>query len=251
MARISLVSLNIERKKNLERVIPFLRERKPDVVCLQEVCGSDISDLASAIGAHGSFYVPVTSQHELTGEINEHGICILSTFPMPKKEAKYYVGNASHLPVSDEKKPETYTSGQNRMVALANVETPDGTFRIGTTHFTWTPKGEANDLQRRDIKALLSILEAEKEFVLSGDFNAPRGGEIFSEIANRYKDNIPVEYKTSLDLVLHRAAKERLHEIENKMVDGLFTTPEYVASEVSLVSGVSDHQAVVADIRKA
>lgn len=34
------------------------------------------------------------------------------------------------------------------------------------------------------------------------------------------------------------------------MVDGLFTTSDYKASNVRLVDGVSDHMAIVADIYK-
>ena len=34
------------------------------------------------------------------------------------------------------------------------------------------------------------------------------------------------------------------------MVDGLFTTPKYIASNVKLEPGVSDHMAIVANIEK-
>ena len=250
MASITLVSLNVERKKNSERVVAFLGERAPDVACLQEACDTDISLFMKAFGARESHYVPMTVQYELTGEMNEHGLCILSRFPMSNKSTRYYFGDSAHLPVSNERIPETFASGQNRMLALCDVETPDATYRVGTTHFTWTPKGEVDDVQRKDIAVLLTFLRSEKEFILCGDFNAPRGGEIFSELAKRYKDNIPPGYKTSLDLELHRAAKDRRHEIENKMVDGLFTTPGYVASDVKLVDGVSDHCAIVANLER-
>ena len=81
-------------------------------------------------------------------------------------------------------------------------------------------------------------------FVLAGDFNAPRGGEIFSHIAERYTDNIPPHYTTSIDGTLHRAGPIPF------MVDGLFTTPSYRAKGVHLEFGVSDHAAVAATIEK-
>jgi hypothetical protein len=80
---------------------------------------------------------------------------------------------------------------------------------------------------------------------LFGDFNAPRGKEIFSIFTEKLKDNIPLNYETSLDENLHRAGKLTY------MVDGCFTTPEYVASDVELRFGVSDHAAVLATITKA
>jgi hypothetical protein len=97
----------------------------------------------------------------------------------------------------------------------------------------------------------MQILGTMGEFVLGGDFNAPRGGEMFSVLSSAYTDNIPLQYKTSLDLTLHRAARERGPQLGDKMVDGLFSTPAYSVSDVRLVDGVSDHMAVVATISKS
>ena len=84
----------------------------------------------------------------------------------------------------------------------------------------------------------------QSSFVLTGDFNAPRGGEIFAELASRYKDNIPNHYQSSLDPDLHRVKNLKL------MVDGLFSTPDYNLGEVRLINGVSDHLAVAAKVSK-
>ena len=123
-------------------------------------------------------------------------------------------------------------------------------FTVCTTHFTWSEEGKATEEQRADMRALLALLEAKKEFVLCGDFNAPRGGEIFEMLSSRYTDNVPPQYKTSIDVNIHRAGRQRPHELADKMVDGLFTTPEYRCTSVELVNGVSDHMAVVAEIAK-
>jgi endonuclease/exonuclease/phosphatase family metal-dependent hydrolase len=125
-------------------------------------------------------------------------------------------------------------------------------YTIATTHFTWSPKGEANDDQRRDQAALFAILDSLGEFAFAGDFNAPRGKETFSKFAERYQDNIPPHYETSIDVTLH---KTRNNPVENArvgkyMVDGLFTTPQYQASNVRLEFGISDHAAIIATIEK-
>ena len=83
---------------------------------------------------------------------------------------------------------------------------------------------------------------------MCGDFNAPRGGEIFSALATRWHDNIPGTYHTSLDLSLHKAGKVDGERLATLMVDGLFTTPGYRTSRVELVPGVSDHCAIVAEV---
>jgi endonuclease/exonuclease/phosphatase family metal-dependent hydrolase len=122
------------------------------------------------------------------------------------------------------------------------IEKEGETFRVATTHFTWTPDGSADDYQRADVKKLLAILGGMGEFVLTGDFNAPRGGEIFGTLAEKYKDNVPSHYTTSIDGALHRAGPLEL------MVDGIFSTPGYAVSDVELVAGVSDHKAIVATV---
>src|SRR4051812_8330811 len=55
MAEISVVSLNIERSKHLELVIPFLVEKKPDVVALQEVMERDVTLFEQALGIKSVF----------------------------------------------------------------------------------------------------------------------------------------------------------------------------------------------------
>ena len=57
-------------------------------------------------------------------------------------------------------------------------------------------------------------------------------------------------YDLGPDLTLHRVGDTKPHELEDKMVDGLFTTPEYIAPDVKLVYGVSDHAAIVAALSK-
>ena len=67
---------------------------------------------------------------------------------------------------------------------------------------------------------------------------------MFARIAKKYKDNIPPHYVTSLDRKLHRAGHLEL------MVDGLFSTSEYLLDHVELRSGVSDHCAIIAELSR-
>ena len=120
-----------------------------------------------------------------------------------------------------------------------------------TTNFTWSEHGQPDRYQRQDVRALLDTVLPLGDIVLCGDFNAPRGGEIFSFLAERLKDNIPRRYKTSLDIALHRAGKERPEELADKMVDGFFTSHGYRASGVRLERGVSDHCAIVGTVHMA
>jgi len=246
-ASLKLISLNIERSKHLDVVLPFLKEQQADVVCLQEVMERDLSTLADAAGTLAQF-VPMTlhSQEMPPGMM---GVGIFSRLPVRASDVRYYGGDPAHLPELDQRDMTTWNN-KNFPLASCEIIKNDTVFKVATTHFRWTPDGEPDDDQRQGIVRLLGLLATTGEFVLTGDFNAPRGGEIFSMLAGKYTDNVPPKYVTSLDIQLHRAGKTKPHELATKMVDGIFSTPTYVISDVELISGVSDHCAIVAAVSK-
>jgi len=244
---IKLVSVNIEMDKHLDRVHAFLEREKPDVICLQEVFEPDLTEFGKNLGMEVVF-----GQMNLMGRGNQmeapyipFGIGMLSSLPMGDVQRSYYQG--------DKESAKKYVfNGDARedchLFLHAHIQKGNTNFTIGTTHFVWTPDGQTSELQRQDLKKLLAILENIPEMVFGGDFNAPRGGEIFDTIAKHYKDNIPQQYTTSIDANLHRLG-DKLRGAP-LMVDGLFTTPHYKAQNVRLESGVSDHCALTAEISR-
>ena len=246
---MKLVSVNIERAKHLERVIPFIEAEAPDVLCLQEVLEEDLPRFTRVLGGRAAF----ASMTMLPGMSTPTGIAIVSRHPF-EHEITYYRGEAGAVPRFDDTNAETKYGTEHAMLMSADIVT-DRSYRIATTHFTWTPDGRPDDHQRRDLAVLMPILESKGELAFCADFNAPRGGEIFSALAARWRDNIPSGYDWSLDLSLHRIGERMKDEAQKAghrgfMVDGLFTTPSYVASDVKLVPGVSDHMAIVATISR-
>ncbi len=245
---IKLISLNIEGHKHLERVVQFLKSEQPDVICLQEVIEPDFEFIRAAVGPEGVFaplvLMPLGGPYVENAEKFPWGVLLLSRLPLLETRTMLYAENSKALQEYD---PVTKDQARfNRLLLVGAIEHEGQRFTIATTHLTWTPDGNPDTLQRRDTEAMLRVLGTMPEFVLCGDFNAPRGGEIFAAIAARYKDNIPPHYTSSLDPELHRTKGS----IE-RMVDGLFTTPHYVAEDVSLQCGVSDHCAMVARIQRA
>ena len=249
MAAIKLVSLNVEKSRHIDRGQSFLREVQPDVFCVQELYESAIPQIAATLSGAEYLYEPMTKRmREEPPEIQ--GIAIFSRLAIQKHDIRYYKGTRDAVPDSIQSDPSTY-GNTNRVVITCDVEKGGMMYRIATNHFAWTPDGKPDDVQREEIHLLLDILRDLDEFVLAGDFNAPRGGEIFGMLAARYRDNVPLRYKTSLDLSLHRAGKSRPQELLNKMVDGIFSTPRYDVRDVELLSGISDHCAIVANVSRA
>jgi endonuclease/exonuclease/phosphatase family metal-dependent hydrolase len=240
---LRLISLNVEGSKHLPLVASFLKEERADIVCLQEAIESDLPALIGASGASEHMFVPMM-RRTIGERVVVQGIAILSRLALTDAHFFSYGGDGDGTNMFDNTDAASKHATQRYVCAVATIQAGGKLFRIATTHFVWTPDGSATDeYQRRDIETFLALLQKEGEVVVCGDFNANRGGEIFSKIAQRYKDTIPPHYTTSIDGSLHRAGPLPY------MVDGLFTTPLYTAADVTLRPGVSDHCAIVAVIR--
>lgn len=236
---IRFASINIQGDKNLEEVVSFLKNFKPDVVCFQELIESRKEFFEKILGMKG-YFLPMSRDNRLNLDVF-FGIGLYSNFPMNNIHSEYYYGGSGNVPVfilGDEK---SVWRGFIRATVLKDGKS----FTVATTHFTRTPDGSTSEKQREDLKKLFELFESVPELILCGDFNAPRGGEIFTALAEKYKDNIPPQYLSSLDSNLHKLKNSKL-----LMVDGLFTTPDYIVTEVKLSEGVSDHMAVTALISK-
>lgn len=242
-ARLNLIQLNVEMNRHLEPITAFLGTRKPDVACLQEVALSSVPLLEKTLGA-SCFFVPMGRFRE-RGMEEIIGTGILSRHPVRKSFMQYYVG--SGLP--DAFFDGSMDSGMQRKtksnaLSWCEVEKDGHAFRIATTHLPWTANGQPDEFQHADIRNLIRLLDAQGEFVLCGDFNAPRGGEAFGLLAERFTDNIPSAFTSSLDKNLHRAGHLKL------MVDGIFSTKGYRISDVERVCGISDHCAFTGAVEK-
>lgn len=239
---IKLISLNIEGDRHLPQIIEFMKREKADVVCLQEVFENSLKKYKEILGMEGVFLPRTKVDQEriwAKRERGEIGTSILSSIKLNKSGYIYYFGNRKEIKTFDISKINETTYG---VLVWAALEKEDVEYVVVTTQFTWSPDGEVTDVQREDMRNLLKALDDLGEFVLCGDFNAPRGGEIWNELARRYKDNIPMEIETTIDPNLHRNGALQL------VVDGLFSAPKYKISDVRVVCGVSDHQAIVANI---
>lgn len=256
---LNLISVNIEGKRHLDKIERLLEQVRPDVVCMQEVFVDDVSRLSDALaramdGTVTAQFTPIvfktsdgldkTADEIATGthELIEFGNLIMTVLPATGLQEQYYYGDRAHLRV--------HRSGVLTDIALVLsslvLEKDGATFQVATTHFCKNHEGSVtSDFQREQVVGLLQSLEQLGNFIVCGDFNAPRGGEIFTMLAERYTDNIDASYTSSIDPDLHRAGHLPY------MVDGLFTTPEYVVTHMHFETGVSDHYAIVATIERA
>lgn len=243
-ASIKLLQCNIEGSKHLERLVPFLKAQSAEVVCLQEAFEVDVNLLSQELGM-SAYFVPLLDAQAPNSFTCDPkglwGLAILTNLPVMAKQHQYYVGSSNVIPPIDEQNHNCL----NRAVAWVDVVKQGVTYRMATTHFTWSPAGSFIQLQAENLVALTHILQTDlKEFVLCGDFNAPRGGEVYHRLTSWLTDYIPPHITTSIDKKWHRAGDLQL------MVDYVFATGNYQASQVTLHDNVSDHMAVTALISK-
>lgn len=242
---MKFISCNIEGNKHFARLAPFFAANQPDVVCLQEVFERDLPELCAMTALPNFIFAPqaIVSQENIhLPARGAWGVAILAR-EFVSQQTDYYVGDAQIIPEFFANKDP---NSMNRVLLSAKVRIDGDLFTLATTHFTWSGMGAVSDEQKRVYVRFCSLLEQFDELILCGDLNTPRGGEIFDDLAKKYRDNIPAEIETSIDRNLHKSGNDiRL------MVDALFTSPQYMASQVAVVPNTSDHMAVVGEVEIA
>lgn len=242
---LTLVSLNVERCRHEAYQVPWLKEAAPDILCLQEMLASRVPRYVQELGMRSYHFVPMSRRVSPAGVASDDpdGLCIMS-----KSSSAFSVrclhGSLDDIPLHY---PEDQTTNIYALL-FAEGNHKGMPYRIVTTHLPKSRVGsETTEFQRHLRDKLLDATACYDDLILCGDFNAPRGYEIFESIAKRYRDNIPAQYTTSIDNDLHHAGNKNLQLV----VDVLFTTPHYTADNVEYVCGLSDHCALRAQIAQA
>ena len=245
---MKLISSNIEGSKHLDRILPFIIKESPDVLCLQEVFKMDLHHFEKL--GYKCHFLPLTIFMR-DGESREHGIALCSKTEITNSDSMYYLDFETTLPTHDPKNiPETVHYG----LLHGNIMCGDDTFLCATTHFTWTAHGSRPSLaQTESLTRLFNYTDALKSHVLCGDFNIPRHESVlYTQLAEHYSDNVPLQYTSSLDKNIHHLGKDSEKDFlfSSFMVDYVFTKPPYKATDVRLEFGLSDHAAIVATISR-
>jgi exonuclease III len=245
---MKIISLNIQSDIHHHLALPFLKNEDKDVVCIQEIFEDDLEMYEKELGMKSFFKPMCYLESFVKGDGKEHilGLAIFTNHEAVY-DFEYIIGKEDEIPYFE--KPENSLIERNKiniLVMWTDIKIGNESYKISTSHFTWTPEGISTEYQKEDARKLIKILDTKlREFVLTGDLNAPRGNETFSMLAERYTDNIPLSYDTSLDPELHRTKGS-----VKRMVDGLFSTKEYKVTNTELREGVSDHKAIIANIEK-
>lgn len=228
--------MNIEGDKHLAEVVGLIERERPEVVCLQEVFEKDFKTFLDKFKMRGMFTPTVFIDEPGKPRFRKRGvfgIAMMGKLPGKFGSDYYFKRRPKELP-----KYRGKPNAVNRALVWQEIDKGP---TVASTHFTWSKGGKATEKQRKELKGLIKLLVNKvRPDVLCGDFNAPRGGEIWGRLAKKFVDNIPPAVRTTLNPKLHYANGVEL------VVDGFFTAPEskYRVKSIKLIGGVSDHLAI-------
>lgn len=235
---LKLLTLNIENDRHLARVHAAIAEHRPDIVCLQEAFESDCAYLASSGDYNVKYAVSGRWSNEPCPERN-WGVAVLSRVPVLRQTISYYADDPRIRVLREPNDPR-------RVLVVTELEHRGQPYRIITTHFTWTPDGEINDQQKADFPRMKQLLSHYPDYVLCGDFNAPRGGEMFSRLVDELGvvDHLPANVRSTLDPQFHSLVGVEL------VVDTVFSTKQYRVTGIRVLEGISDHKGILALVER-
>jgi endonuclease/exonuclease/phosphatase family metal-dependent hydrolase len=233
--KFKIINLNIEGDIHVDKVISFFKNEDPDILLMQEVNLLDVKQLSLETGLQYANYIPMGIN--VSGKNSVQGCLILS---------KYIFIDSGYYTLYEMKEGDQDFYGQftkNFHMLYIKLLINEELITFYTTHLPWAPNGDSSKIQNVCVDSIIYLLKDKNKFILTGDFNSPRGRGNFSRLSNSMKDNIPSDVNTTLDLNLHRAAPLYL------VVDGLFTSHDIGDFQsVKVMDGVSDHMAIVAEI---
>jgi len=175
MRLMKIATFNINNiNKRLSVLLRWLREEKPDVVCLQELKATDRDFPVAAIEKAG--YAAVWR-----GEKSWNGVAILASGAEP-------VVTRTELPGDGDDKQSRYIEAAVRGVLIASLYAPNGNPQPG-------PKFDYKlAWMRRLAKHARALYAADVPVVLAGDFNVvPTDFDIYRSKTNSYADNALVQ----------------------------------------------------------
>ena len=221
---MTIFTLNLWRqyewKARKPKIVQFLQQNLPDVICLQEVqiCPNGLSQaeelqkLLPEYGfcIHSTIYPKTTEKGQLLEIPKQHGMAILSKYPITNS-LTYFV-----LMQDEEKEP--------RSVLLFDVLKNDKIYKFVNVHL-----GNRTNWAIPQLANLLEFLEIRQEQrILAGDFNLFE----LSKFANYYSSFNYQNYISHKDWTL----------------DYVLLPSDYNFKNLQLVENLSDHSGLLIEI---
>jgi hypothetical protein len=226
-----------------------VRQLDVHVLLVQEVLEHHIPAMRRRLGMSYVFFAPMHhADQPPSRQRNRLGLAIFSRLPFGLEP-----GSLRQIPYAhfnkdnpDDWNSFDYAGRPLDAVYQEAVVTWDGQpYRLGNTHFTWSPGGVYSAKQRAALRNLVRIIGPGRPVVWGADTNMPRGSsDGWNVLKSYWTDNIPAHITNSLDPVYHPVC---FRDGRTFMLDGLFSH-RYQVTNVQLHGGVSSHQLITAAV---
>lgn len=181
---MKILTWNVWYKEDPKNVLELLKNTEWDVCCLQEIMKGfhpEIEDVAEylkeSLGVEG--YLAVAQGRSEKGW--SQGNLILSRLPI-KDTFSYFIQDQSD-------DPEPSFSDEGRVIAGIEL---DNSFKILTTHMSYTPRFEETNKKNAESERLIEYLAGlEQPFVFCGDLNAVPTSNLIQSLSQSYKNLSP------------------------------------------------------------
>lgn len=240
---ISVLQWNVLFQEDIRNIVAFLKELRPDVICLQELTVGyekqsiqNTPDFLVQELGYGHFYQTVPIETTSGSKLNfANGI--FSRFPLT---SKYYTWI---------NKPDTgggYGDEYRAYVEVTlNVEGQPVT--IGTTHMSYTHRFQETESKNKEADMLAQELQRHQDrFIFTGDLNALPGSYTLNQVGGVLNHVGPdFDQKT---WATKPFSYQGFEESElNWRLDYIFATPDLkVESAKILTTQFSDHLPILA-----
>ncbi len=195
---MKIIQLNIWQGKLGAQIIDFLKNEKPDFVCMQEVNDlngrsgyklfATLEEIRKDSGFREGFMSPAYSSRYMEREMR-YGNAILSSLPFKSKKTVFTRGEYSrHYDIEDR-------DGNDRNLQIVTVEVGGRTLNILNHHGYWIYGTKAgNDETLRQMKIIAAeIRKLKGPVIMCGDFNLAPDSESLG-IINQELTNLSVKH---------------------------------------------------------
>ena len=222
-----IITLNLAGRKNFDArfdtIVRFFNKEKADIVCLQEVTFDGKESLAHAINMkldlpYDSIQADLAEEYERENKKLTDGLAILARDTIRHAE----IITLTKVPEDENGRPDFHKR-------IAQIIKLDDKTTIANTHLA------SNNNSHLQFTELLNLIP--ERCILTGDFNLPKN----KILAN--KQLWDKDYSCSIDFIDCISFPK-----ENQTFDYFLIPNTNQITSIRIVSGLSDHNAIICDI---
>lgn len=187
MTKFTILQWNVWYLEDIKNIVSFLKENKADIICLQE--------LTIDFDKQNNIHTPDYIAKELGYNVYYQDIAFAGKTTKLANAifSKHKLTDTRTTWINQERGSGNYDD-ENRAYVEAKVSVYGKELTVGTAHMSYTHAFEPTSRKLQEVDVLITaIKDNTKNFVLTGDFNAPPDSEVINRLV-KYVKNLGPSY---------------------------------------------------------